>query len=39
MNSKQITLELAVRQQIKGLTDRANSLSEKRLNSNPQDIS
>ena len=38
LNSKQITLEPAVRQQIKDLTDKANSLSEKRLNSNPQDI-
>lgn len=38
LNSKQITLEPAVRQQIKELTDKANSLSEKRLNSNPQDI-
>ena len=37
LNSKQITLDPKVRQQIKELVDKAVSLSEKRLKSHPQD--
>jgi tetratricopeptide (TPR) repeat protein len=38
LSSKRIDLESAVRQQIKDLADKALSLSDKRLKSNPQDV-
>lgn len=38
LNSKQIVLEPAVKQQIKDLSEKALALSEKRLKSNPQDV-
>jgi tetratricopeptide (TPR) repeat protein len=38
LNSKQIVLEPAIRQQIKDLAEKALALSEKRLKSNPQDV-
>jgi len=38
LTSKQITLDPKVKQQIKELADRALSLSEKRLKSNPKDV-
>jgi tetratricopeptide (TPR) repeat protein len=38
LNSKQIVLEPRVKQQIKDLADKALALSEKRLNSNSQDV-
>jgi tetratricopeptide (TPR) repeat protein len=38
LTSKQITLDPAVKKQIKELTDKALGLSEKRLKSNPQDV-
>lgn len=38
LNSKQITLDPAVKQQIKDLADKALALSEKRLKSNPEDV-
>lgn len=38
LNSRQIVLDPAIKQQIKDLTDKALSLSEKRLKANPQDV-
>jgi Tetratricopeptide repeat len=38
INGKQINLDPAVKQQVKGLVDRAMALSEKRLKSNPRDL-
>ena len=38
LNSKQITLDPAVKQQIKQLGDKAMALSERRLKADPQDI-
>jgi tetratricopeptide (TPR) repeat protein len=38
INSKQIALDGAVKQQIKELADKALAISEKRLKSNPQDV-
>ena len=38
LNSKQIVLDPAVKQQIKDLTEKALAISEKRLKSNPQDV-
>jgi len=38
LSSKQITLDPKVKQQIKDLADKALSLSEKRLKSNPKDV-
>lgn len=38
LNSRQIVLDNAVKQQIKQLEDKAMALSEKRLKSNPQDV-
>ena len=38
LNSRQITLEPPVKQQIKDLADKALALSEKRLKANPQDV-
>ena len=38
LNSRQITLDGPIKQQIKDLGDKALALSEKRLKSNPQDV-
>lgn len=38
LNSRQITLDNRIKQQIKDLGDKAMALSEKRLKSNPQDV-
>lgn len=38
LNSRQITLDNRIKQQIKDLVDKAMALSEKRLKSNPQDV-
>src|SRR5947207_235780 len=38
LNSKQVPVDPAVKQQIRQLTDKALTLSDKRLKSNPQDV-
>lgn len=38
LNSRQIVLDPAVKQQIKDLTEKALAISEKRLKANPQDV-